>query len=289
MNPLEVRSKIKTISGIYHMVHSMETLATMKIMQLRSLSEERKVYAEKIRDMLSMLTQILPPEIPENALLYERARIKNVLLTVITSDRGFCGSMNSDILNLSRSFLKENSRARIITIGVKAGNILMNEGYNVLAIISEKLEGVDLDFSKRLASDIVKGYLNEEFDEVYFAFMDFTNIVTQTPEILKIIPLQESASDKFLSRYPYEHFIFSPEPKVIFKELVRKYVDAFIYRILLDTAASEQAIRMMSMRNASENASNVLESLRKKYQKLRQEKITRELIELSSGVNLLKE
>ncbi len=70
---------------------------------------------------------------------------------------------------------------------------------------------------------------------------------------------------------------------------MRKYVDAFIYRILLDTAASEQAIRMMSMRNASENASNVLESLRKKYQKLRQEKITRELIELSSGVNLLKE
>lgn len=271
------------------MVHSMETLATMKIMQLRSLSEERKVYAEKIRDMLLTLTQILPPEIPENALLYERSRIKNILLTIITSDRGFCGSMNSDILNLSKSFLKENPRTRIITIGVKAGNILINEGYNVLAIISEKLEGVDLDFSKRLASDIVRGYLNEEFDEVYFAFMDFTNIVTQTPEILKIIPLQESVSDKYRNRYPYEHFIFSPEPKIIFKELVRKYVDAFIYRILLDTAASEQAMRMMSMRNASENASHALENLRKKYQKLRQEKITRELIELSSRVNLLKE
>lgn len=283
MNLLELRSKIKTISAIYHIVHSMETLATMKIMKFRALSEERKIYAEKIKEMLSTLTEILPPEIPENALLYERKRIKNILLTVLTSDRGFCGSMNTNILNLSRDFLKGNKKARIIAIGMKAGNILMDEGYNVLAIINKKLEEVDLGFSKNLASDIVKGYLNEEFDEVYFSYMDFKNIMTQTPTITKIIPLKENIGDKISSsRYPYEYFIFSPEPKIIFKELVRNYVDTFIYRIILDSAASEQAMRMMSMRSASENASRMQNDLKKKYQKLRQEKITRELVELSS-------
>ena len=281
MNLLEIRSKIKTIDSIYHMVHSMESLATMKIMHFRTLSQERKIYAEKIRKMLLNLTEILPPEIPENALLYRRDKIKNILITVLTSDRGFCGTMNTDILYLSRDFLKQNPNARVITIGVKAGNTLINEGYNVIAVTNKKLEEVDLNFSQNLASDIVKGYLNEEFDEVYFAFMDFVNIVTQTPTILKIIPLKERF-EKYSSKYPYEHFIFSPEPKIIFKELVRKYVDTFVYRILLDTAASEQAMRMMSMRSASDNALRMQKNLKKQYQKLRQEKITQELIELSS-------
>jgi len=263
----------------------METLATMKIMHFRTLSQERKIYAEKIRKMLLNLTEILPPEIPENTLLHGRGKINNVLITVLTSDRGFCGSMNTDILDLSKDFLKQNPNARVITIGSKAGNALMNEGYNVFAIINKKLEEVDLNFSKNLASDIVKGYLNEEFDEVYFAFMDFENIVTQIPTILRIIPL-EKRIEKPLSKFPYEHFIFSPEPKIIFKDLARKYVDTFVYRILLDTAASEQAMRMMSMRSASDNAFRMQKNLKKKYQKLRQEKITRELIELSSRANL---
>lgn len=272
------------------MVHSMETMATMKITKLRALSEERKIYADKIREMLLMKTQILPPEITENAILYRREKIRNILLTIITSDRGFCGSMNNDILNLSRNFLKKKTGTRIITIGVKAGNILINEGFNVLAIINERLEEIDLEFSKKIASDIVKGYLNEEFDEVYFAFMDFKSIVSQAPDIIRIIPLQDEISEEsYKKMYPYEHFIFSPEPKVIFKELARKYVDTFIYRILLDTAASEQAMRMISMHNASDNASNMLENLKKRYQKLRQEKITRELIEISSRTNLSKE
>lgn len=190
------------------MVHSMESLATMKIMHFRTLSQERKIYAEKIRKMLLNLTEILPPEIPENALLYRRDRIKNVLIIVLTSDRGFCGSMNTDILDLSRDFLKQNPNARVITIGVKAGNTLINEGYNVIAVTNKKLEEVDFNFSQNLASDVVRGYLNEEFDEVYFAFMDFENIVTQTPTILRIIPLKERF-EKYSSKYPYEH-LFSP-------------------------------------------------------------------------------
>jgi F-type H+-transporting ATPase subunit gamma len=158
--------------------------------------------------------------------------------------------------------------------------MFIKEGYPVVAMISKTLEKTDLTFAQDLASDIVRGFLNEEYDAVYFSYMEFKNLVVQKPVIRQVLPIIDTKSKDMSLRYNYESVYLLPSPKEVFSRLVRKYMDAIIYSLLLDAAASEQAIRMISMKNATENADEMIQSMQKKYQKIRQEKITRELIEL---------
>ena len=282
MNLVSLRNRMKTVKNIYQVVHSMETLATMKIMKLRTDAEKRRIYAEKLRNILISLSSILPPEIPENVLLYDKHISDKNLVILVTSDRGFSGSMNLDIERKTKDFIVKLKNPKLISIGKKIGEKLINEGYDVVAIIDKKLENVNLNFAKNLASDIVTSFLNDEYDNIYVVSTEFINIVQQNTVVKKIIPLQSAKENSFLKKYPYEHFLFNPEPKKIFSILVRNYVDVFIYSILLDAAASEQAIRMMTMHTATENAEETIKALKLSYQRIRQEKITSELNEIST-------
>jgi F-type H+-transporting ATPase subunit gamma len=291
MNSMELRSKMKSVSNINHIVHSMETMATMKIMKLRSDAEKRKIYSQTLQQILSGLLSILTEDVPENKLLDTKKVEKQPLLLVFSSDRGFSGNMNPMIIGQSREFLRLHPKTRVLSIGKKIGNALIKENFNVMAMIDKRLENVDFIFAQNLASDIVKGFLNQEFDSVFVSYMEFTNILKQKPVIRKIIPIGKIPTLTTESKkiFPYESYIISPSAKSIFSFLVRKYMDAIIFQMLLEAAASEQAIRMMSMKSASENAQKVLHKMKSDYQKMRQEKITNELIELSTNANFSKE
>lgn len=291
MNSMELRAKMKSVANISHIVHSMETMATMKIMKLRTDAEKRKIYSQTLQQILSGMINLLTEELPENKLLDTKNKDKQALLLLFSSDRGFSGNMTPMLLGQSREFLRQRPGTRVLSIGKKAGNTLIKENFNVLAMVDKKLENVDFYFAQNLASDIVKGFLNQEFDSVYVSYMEFTNILKQRPVIRKIIPIEKiptitTESNKI---FPYESYIISPSPKSIFSFLVRKYMDAIVFQMLLEAAASEQAIRMMSMKSASDNAEKVLHKMKTDYQKMRQEKITRELIELSTNANFSKE
>lgn len=290
MNFMEIRSKMKTVSNIHHIVHSMETLATMKIIKLRADVEKRKIYSTTLQQLLSGLITLLSKDLPENALLDSNSKENRSLILLFTSDRGFCGNMNPILIGQTRTFLRERANSRVICIGKKAGNALIQEGFNVLALVDKRLENADFLFAQNLASDVVNGFLNQTYDSVYVSYMSFQNILIQKPTIRKILPIEKISQEKRTTKYhhDYESFIISPNPKAIFSFLARKYVDAIMYQILLEAATSEQAIRMMSMRSASENADKVFQKMKQDYQKMRQEKITRELIELSSNLSSTK-
>jgi F-type H+-transporting ATPase subunit gamma len=279
MNPVELKQKIKTVKNIHHVVHSMETLATMKIIQVRKKADLRKAYLHELENILFSFLSIVPQKITKNVLLAP-TKVKNPLIVAVTSDRGFCGTMNQQLIATTRHYLRDNNRASVISIGKKAGNVFLKEDFPVLAMISQSLEKVDLHFSQSLASDIVRGFLNNEYDAVYFCYMQFTNLVSQKPIIKQILPIVKNSDEAFDLRYNYESVYLLPSPKEVFSKLVRKYLDALVYSVLLEAAASEQAMRMISMKNATENADEMIQSMQKKYQKIRQERITLELIEL---------
>lgn len=290
MNSMEIRAKMKSVANINHIVHSMETMATMKIMKLRSDAEKRKIYSHTLQQILSGILSLLTEEVPENKLLDTSRKNNHPLLLIFSSDRGFCGNMNPMLIGQSRDFLRNTEKARVLSIGKKVGDTLIKEGFNVVAMIDKRLENVDFYFAQNLASDIVKGFLNQEFDSVYVSFMEFTNILKQKPVIRKIIPIEKIPTITDSKKlFPYDSYIISPSTKSIFSFLVRKYMDAIVFQMLLEAAASEQAIRMMSMKSASENAEKVFHKMQTDYQKMRQEKITRELIELSTNTNFSKE
>lgn len=280
MNPFELKHKIHTVSNIHHVVHSMETLSTMRIIQLRKQAETRKAYLSELETILFSFLHIVPTEITQNVLL-QPTKMKLSLLVLVTSDRGFCGSMNQQLLGIARNHVR-SIPSLVISIGKKAGNTLIKENVPVIGMISKNLEKTDLSFSQNLASDIVRGFLNFEFDSVFFGYMEFRNLISQRPIVRQVLPIVDQSASYSALRYDYESVYLLPSPKSVFSSLVHKYIDALVYSILIDAATSEQAIRMISMKNASENAEDMIQSMQKKYQKIRQEKITNELIELNN-------
>ena len=287
MNLVKLKKKIKTIKNIHNVVHSMETLATMKIMQVRKQAELRKSYFRELEDILFSFLSIVPHDITQNVLLTP-TKMKNPLLVVVTSDRGFCGNMNQQVIGLSRTYLRNNISS-VISIGKRAGNIFIKEDFPVIAMISQSLEKVNLHFTQSLASDIIRGFLNQEYDSVFFCYMQFKNLISQKPVIKQILPIIKTSDDNYALRYNYEFVYLLPSPKEVFSKLVRKYMDAVIYSLLLDAAASEQAMRMISMKSATENAEEMVQDMQKKYQKIRQERITLELIELHNEQKVFEE
>jgi F-type H+-transporting ATPase subunit gamma len=155
MNPFELRHKIHTISNIHHVVHSMETLSTMRIIQLRKQAETRKSYLSELEAILFSFLHIVPTEITQNVLLQPTKR-KLSLLVLVTSDRGFCGSMNQQLLGIARYHVRKTP-SLVISIGKKAGNTLIKENMPVIGMISQNLEKTDLTFSQNLASNNVGG------------------------------------------------------------------------------------------------------------------------------------
>jgi len=283
VNPVELRGKMKTVKNIYHVVKSMETLATMKIMKLRGDAEKRKLYAASLHDILTEMYPLLSDIQPENALLYTGAEEKKPLLLIITSDRGFSGNMNVLVLSQARHFMQTHQNTSCIVIGRKASVQLEKENFSQSAIIDMRLDTMIFSRTQHITSDLVKSYLKGYYDSVYISYMSFENILKQKPVTIKLLPIDKKTSlKKSVYHYPIESFVILPDLKRVFKALVRKYLDAMIYRVLLEAAASEQAIRMVSMKSASDNAEEVFNQIKQKYQKMRQEKITRELIELSS-------
>ena len=278
MNPFELKHKIHTVRNIHHVVHSMETLSTMRIIQLRKQAEMRKNYLFELESILFSFLHIVPTEITQNVLL-KPTKMKKSLLVLVTSDRGFCGNMNQQLLGGARVHLKKIPSV-VISIGRKAGNTLIKENFPVIGMISQTLEKTDLAFSQNVASDIIQGFMNQTYDSVFFGYMEFRNLISQRPIMRQVLPITNPEKEYATLRYDYESVYLLPSPKSVFSKLVRKYMDAVIYSILIDAATSEQAIRMISMKNASENAEGMIQSMQKQYQKIRQEKITNELIEL---------
>jgi len=283
VNPVELRGKMKTVKNIYHVVRSMETLATMKIMKLRGDAEKRKLYASSLHGILTEMHPLLSDISPENALLYTGLVEKKPLLLVITSDRGFSGNMNALVISQARHFLQSHPSASSIVIGRKASNQLEKDGFPPIATVDRRLDNITFTSAQHITSDLVKSYLKGFFDSVYISYMSFENILKQKPVTIKLLPIEKSNQiKKSRYQYPIESFTILPDLIKVFKALVRKYLDAMLFRVLLEAAASEQAIRMVSMKSASDNAEEVFNQIKQKYQKMRQEKITRELIELSS-------
>jgi len=189
--------------------------------------------------------------------------------------------MNQQLLGIARNHIRSHPTV-VISIGKKAGNTLLKEGVPVVGMIAKMLEKTDLTFSQNLTSDIVKGFLNQEFDSVFFGSMEFRNLISQKPTVKQVLPVVDQSQKYSSLRYDYESVYLLPSPKKVFSKLVHKYMDAMIYSILIDAATAEQAIRMISMKSASDNAEEMIQTMQKKYQKIRQEKITNELIELNN-------
>jgi F-type H+-transporting ATPase subunit gamma len=242
-------------------------------------------YAERVRVMLADLSSMTSGgEAGEFPLLASRP-VQRVQVILITPDRGLCGSLPSNIIRRTARFILDEAGAptSLVTVGRKGRDFMVRTGRAIEAeftAIGDYPTMLDLSPIARIAID---DYVNGAVDAVYIIYTRFINTLAQRPEVIKVLPVEAPAEASGV----YRDFIFEPNPSDVLNYLLPRFVEVQIYQAVLDSIASEQSARMVAMRNASDNANELIGELTLTYNKIRQAGITTEILEIAAGAAAL--
>ncbi len=283
----EIRTKIKSVQNTRKITKAMEMVAASKMRKAQERMRAARPYADKVRNIAAHMSGANPEYRHPYLLKPESKGASGVI--VVTTDKGLCGGLNSNILRASVAKFKEieaaGGKVRATAIGNKGFSFLNRLGANV---VSHVVGLGDTPHLERLIGAIkvqLDAFEKGELDAVYLAYTRFINTMKQEPVIEQLLPLsaerlQQSAEEKAAYSWDY---IYEPDAKTVVDELLVRYVEALVYQAVAENMASEQSARMVAMKAASDNAKNVISELQLSYNKERQAAITKELAEIVGG------
>lgn len=288
----EIRSKIKSIQNTQKITRAMEMVAASKMRKAQSRMRASRPYAERIQAVISHLaTGSLEYQHPY---LEERTPHK-VGFMVIATDRGLCGGLNANLFRATvqamRSWDAQHIPIEICAIGHKAENFFRRMGGQVVASISHLGDKPGIQDVIGTVKVMLDDYDAGEIDRLYLVYNEFVNTMTQRPRVELLLPVlkpeipeetQNNKDEDARPQYTWD-YIYEPAPKELIDALFVRYIESLVYRGIVENAASEQAARMVAMKNASDNAAELIEELKLMYNKARQAAITRELSEIVAG------
>lgn len=241
-------------------------------------------YSEKMYELLSHVASVTPEEEAPHPLL-QRRPINRAALIMITSNRGLCGGLNSNIIRQVASYLLERERpVDLVTVGRKGRDWMARHGQSIIADFSQLGDRPTLVDTRPIASLIIEGFVAGEFDEVQLFYTQFVSTLIQRPVTRQILPIEPSP--KIERRYL--EYIYEPDPQAVLAHLLPRFVEVQVYQAVLEAIASEHSARMVAMRNATENAHEMVAELTLIYNRTRQATITKEIIEIVSGAEALR-
>ena len=279
----EIRNKIKSVESTRKITKAMEMVAASKMRKAQDRMRAARPYGEKIRRVAGNLSHALTEY--THPFLEKREDVKNVGLIVVTSDKGLCGGLNTNILRLTLGKMKEwdatGKKLQVTAIGNKGFGFMVRAGANIVSHVGALGDKPHLD---KLIGPIkvqLDAYMKGEIDVVYIAYTRFINTMKQEPVIEQLLPLTgDLTGSKTPNRWDY---LYEPDTKAVIDALLIRYVEAMLYQSVAENMASEQSARMVAMKSASDNAKNVIGELKLVYNKARQAAITKELSEIVSG------
>ena len=282
----EIRNKIKSVQNTRKITKAMEMVAASKMRRAQERMRAARPFAAKIRNVAANVSRANPEYRP--SFLDER-EVKNVGVILITTDKGLCGGLNTNILRMLTNSMKtwHGDKKDILCTAIGA------KGFQFLNRIKAKLISHATHMGdKPLLDDLIgtikvqlDAFDKGEVDEVYLCYNRFINTMKQEPIIEKILPLplanlEQTAQEA--SAYGWD-YIYEPDAQTVLNDLLKKYIEALIYQAVAENMASEQSARMVAMKSASDNAKNLIAELQLDYNKTRQAAITKELSEIVSG------
>ncbi len=285
MDLKEVKTKIGSVKNISELTSALETFSALKMKKSQKRFLQSKPFAEELAKMLRNLARTLKEG---KSVFMKQRRIKKILVCVVASDRGFCGSFNSNILKFADreiEKIREKGAVEIMPIGKKSIN-----HYKKTENIEHSFSGVgdywEFKQTKEIADFFVRYFLENKYQRIYLFYTHFHSSFIQKPTKVQLFPLKSGSVRAFLKEeYAINRraeYLLEPSSKVILDEILPVFIEYLIYQFILSANTSEHSARMMAMRNASDNAKELLEELRLKYNKARQEQITSEVCEISS-------
>lgn len=278
----EIRRRIRSVQNTAKITKAMEMVATSKMRRAQERTLAARPYAEKMRYVLADLAaQRQPDEEPQP--LLERRPVNRAELILITPDRGLCGGLNANINRAAAAFvLEQDAPVSVIALGRKGRDFMMRTGQDVRAAFIRIGDYPSVAEILPAARIVTEDYANGFADRVCLCYTQFVSTMTQTPVLRQLLPIEEEGEP--VSQVDY---IYEPSAREVLAQLLPRFVEMQLYHALLESIASEHSARMVAMRNATDNAHDLIDELTLTHNKLRQEIITKELMDITGGAAAL--
>jgi F-type H+-transporting ATPase subunit gamma len=283
----EIRGKIKSVENTKKITKAMEMVAASKMRKAQERMRAARPYAEKIRNITAHLSQANPEY--KSPYMRSANTAKAVGFIVVTTDKGLCGGLNTNILRAVTAKMKDAQTAgqaiQAVAIGNKGFGFLNRIGANVVSHVTQLGDAPQLDKLIGPVKVMLDAFVAGKLDTVYVCYTDFINTMKQEPTVEQLLPLvathlaQTEAEKK---QYGWD-YIYEPDPASVIDELLTRYIEALVYQAVAENMASEQSARMVAMKAATDNAGTLIGELKLVYNKTRQAAITKELSEIVSG------
>jgi len=285
----EVRNRIKSVQSTQQITKAMKMVSAAKLRRAQDAITQMRPYAQKLQEMLSNIISNTEGDIALD-LAVERP-IEKVLLVVITSDRGLCGGYNSNLIKLSKQLMKEKyelqfakGNVTVLPIGKKGYEHFVKNGFKIIDKYWDVFSNLSFERVQEAAQYAMDAFTSKEIDAVEIIYSEFKNAATQrfvSEQFLPVLRIHDGGNQK-------ADFIFEPDEQILVAELMPKILNTQMYKSVLDANASEHGARMTAMDKASDNANELLKTLKISYNRARQAAITTELTEIVSGAAALQ-
>ncbi|MCX7675377.1 MAG: ATP synthase F1 subunit gamma [Bdellovibrionaceae bacterium] len=290
----DIRLRIEATKNTQQITKAMKLVAAAKLRKAQHQIQALRPYAYGLMDVIQRLAkdeQIKHPFLPRVGTESSDTKPK-LLLVVLTSDRGLCGGFNAQIIKFTDQFLKHNKelyeKIDVIFVGKKAAEFFTRRGVQAKEAFQKLDRDISYEYAANMAEKFMQAFMSGDYTEVKFIYNEFKSAISQKVTIEQIIPVQYPESTNSDDRnVALADFIFEPAPELILDQLLKKHFTVQTYRCLCESIAAEHGARMTAMENATNNCKELIHKLTLTYNKLRQEKITTELIEIVSGAEAL--
>jgi len=283
----EIRGKIKSFENTKKITKAMEMVSASKMRKAQDRMRAARPYADKIRNITANLARANPEY--RSPYMRTGGNAKTVGFIIITTDKGLCGGLNTNVLravtNKMRELQTAGTSAQAVAIGNKGYGFLNRVGVKVVSHVTQLGDKPQLDKLIGPVKVMLDAFIEGKIDAVYLCYTQFFNTMRQEPRVEQLLPLEgarltQSAEEK--QQYGWD-YIYEPDPATVIDELLTRYVEALVYQSVAENMASEQSARMVAMKAATDNAGNLINELKLIYNKTRQAAITKELSEIVGG------
>jgi F-type H+-transporting ATPase subunit gamma len=288
----DIKKRIGSVQSTRQITRTMEMVSTAKIKRAQERIEAARPYALAMMELLGNVTRYAGGAV--HPLLAERPERRRVVAIAITSDRGLAGAFNSNILRMTETYMRDMQAAGatvdLIAVGKKAAAYFMYRGVQPVATYRDISDKPTFADAKSIANHVIRAYSEAEIDEVVIVFNRFVNVADQSPESHRLLPiastvLEDAAEESDVSA----EYLFEPDAQTVLGDLLPTYVEALIFRALMESAASEHGARRKAMKSATDNASEMIVTLTRSYNRARQAAITTEIAEIVGGSAAMEE
>jgi F-type H+-transporting ATPase subunit gamma len=290
-NAREVELRIRSVKNIAQVTRALQAVSASKVQKAMQAMMNTRPYATKAWQVLTHIA-LQPGRSNLHPLLQERSEVRNILVVMISGDRGLAGAYNTNVVRHTlQQFGRSQTPVRYITVGRKGRDIMIRRGANILAEFSNLPAAPSFSDVSAIGRLTVEEFLEEQADEVYLVYTDFVNMIKQVATTKKLLPLEIESGDQRVHAYERQAlsgaYLYEPGQEEILNEIVPRFTALQVFQAILESVASEHAARMVAMKNATDNATDMSAALQLEYNKARQQTITSEMLDIAGGAEAL--